>query len=247
MEKGARFHLIDSLRGLAVMSMILYHFSWDMNNLAGMDWGHTSSAYIFIWQLSICCTFILISGFCFFLAKHPLKNALLALLGGIVVTLVTIVVMPDSPIHFGILIFHSSAMLLLLPLRKLLRKIPATLGIITSLLLFMLCFDINEGSLLFGLIKLPVALYRNMFTAFWGLPSPFFFSADYYPVLPWIFLFLTGFFISSFIKKLKEPPVFLYFKIPIIEWIGKKALIIYLAHQPILYCIALLIMQIKGA
>lgn len=239
-----RYALIDSLRGIAVFSMVIYHFVWDLKYIAGIRWGSSASVYNFLWQQSICWTFILISGFCYFLSKHPLKNAVIALLGGVAVTLVTLVATPDSAIYFGVLIFHGSAMLLLLPIRKFLYKTPPTLGFALSFLLFILCYDINDGSLAFGLIQLPDALYKNMFTTFIGFPHRSFSSADYFSFLPWIFLFISGFFLCSLIKRLKTSPKFLYFKIPVFEWIGRRALIIYLAHQPILYAITMLIIMI---
>ncbi len=246
MEKGARLHLIDSLRGIAVLSMVIYHFVWDLYNLAGIKWGSFSSTSNFIWQQSICWTFILISGFCFNLSRHPLKNALLTLAGGVAVTVVTVTVMPEAAIYFGVLIFHGSAMLLLFPVRRLLNKIPYYVGIIISFLLFLFTYSINDGSLAFGRLLLPASLYKNMFTAFWGFPHRGFSSADYFSFFPWVFLFLTGFFICSLIKKQKETPKFLYFKIPVFEFIGRRALIIYLAHQPLLYALTLLIIKIQG-
>lgn len=246
MEKGARLHLIDSLRGFAVLSMVIYHFVWDLYNLTGIKWGSFSSTSNFIWQQSICWTFILISGFCFNLSRHPLKNALLTLAGGIAVTVVTVTVMPEAAIYFGVLIFHGSAMLLLFPIRRLLYKIPHYIGIAVSFLLFLFTYSVDDGSLAFGKILLPDSLYKNMFTAFWGFPHRGFSSADYFPFFPWVFLFLTGFFLCSLVKRLKETPKFLYFKIPVFEFIGRRALIIYLAHQPLLYALTMLIIKIQG-
>ncbi len=227
--------------------MVIYHFVWDLHCIAGIRWGSFSSAYNFLWQQSICWTFILISGFCYFLSNHPLRNAIFTLSGGIAVTLVTVNAAPRSAIYFGVLIFLGSAMILLLPIRKPLYKIPPVAGIVGSFLLFILCYNITEKSLAFGLLELPHSLYKNMFTAFWGFPHRGFFSADYFSFLPWIFLFLSGFFLCSLIKKLKTEPKFLYFKIPVFEWIGRRALIIYLAHQPILYGITMLITMLQGA
>lgn len=246
MQNRTRYHLIDSLRGIAVVSMVLYHFVWDLKYIAGLRWGSYSSLSNLLWQQSICWTFILVSGFCYFLSRRPLKNALVTLIGGAAVTLVTVFATPDAAIYFGVLIFHGSAMLLLLPLRKLLCKIPPIVGIVASFILFLLCYDINNGSLAFGLITLPKALYSNIITAYFGFPPRSFISADYFSFFPWIFLFLTGFFISSLISKAKTPPKILCFKIPVLEWIGRRALIIYLAHQPVLYALTLLIIKIQG-
>ena len=247
MEKGSRFHLIDALRGAAVLSMIIYHFAWGLRNLVGIKWGSFSSTGSLIWQQSICWTFILISGFCFNLSKRPLKNGLLTLLGGVAVTLATVRFMPDAAIYFGVLIFHGSAMLLLLPLRKYLYKVPPYLGAALSFLLFALLYGLPRRSIVFGLISLPRFLYANYLTAYLGFPPYRFTSADYFPLLPWIFLFLTGFFLCGIVKKLKNTPKFLYWRLPFLEWTGRKSLIIYLAHQPLIYALTLLIIKIQGA
>lgn len=243
----ARFHLLDSLRGIAVISMIIYHLAWDLIFIAKLPLGSFDSVANGMWQLSICLTFILISGFCYGLARHPFKNGIVTLVCGIAVTVTTLVATPDSPIYFGVLFFLGAAMLILLPIRKLLAKVQPLIGLAVSILLFLLFYSISDGSLCFGALRLPEGLYRNMFTAFFGFCYPDFYSADYYSFFPWIFLFVSGFFLCSLVKKLQEPPKFLYFKIPVFEWIGRHALIIYLAHQPILYGITLLIIKIQGA
>ena len=63
MEKRERYYFLDALRGIAVFSMVIYHFVWDLNYVAGIRWGSFSSPINFLWQQSICWTFILISGF----------------------------------------------------------------------------------------------------------------------------------------------------------------------------------------
>lgn len=238
-EQKSRLRLIDTLRGMAVVSMVLFHFAWDLKYILRLKIDLYSDMGI-IWQQSICWTFILISGFCFHFSKNSLKNGLITFLCGGIVSAVTIFFMPDSAIYFGILTFLGSAMLILSPLKPILSKIPSSVGTIISFFCFLVCFNINRGHLFFGEIFLPKSLYSNMFTAFLGFPNSRFSSSDYFPLLPWIFLFLTGFFLSGFLKN-KSIPKLLNFGIPPFEWIGKKALIIYMLHQPVLYLLTLLL------
>lgn len=71
---AGRYALLDELRGLDLVSMMLYHACWDMMFLFGiwMDW------YIGwpgrLWQQSICWVFILLSGFCVPLGHRTLKR-----------------------------------------------------------------------------------------------------------------------------------------------------------------------------
>ena len=75
-----------------------------------------------------------------------------------------------------------------------------------AMLLFALLRNCPNGSLGFEnlvICNLPGSLYRNHLTAYLGFPHDAFRSTDYFPLLPWIFLFLTGFFLY-FIMKEKE-------------------------------------------
>ena len=60
-----RLALLDSLRGLTLISMILYHACWDAVYLLGANWPWYGSRAAYIWQQSICWTFIMLSGFRF--------------------------------------------------------------------------------------------------------------------------------------------------------------------------------------
>ena len=73
MEKkgNGRLALLDSLRGLTLISMILFHACWDAVYMLGADWPWYGSRAGYIWQQSICWTFILLSGL-----MIPLKEVL---------------------------------------------------------------------------------------------------------------------------------------------------------------------------
>ena len=53
---------LDSLRGLTLFSMIAYHLCWDLVYLRGLPWAWYNGFWAYIWQQSICCTFILKPG-----------------------------------------------------------------------------------------------------------------------------------------------------------------------------------------
>ena len=61
---AGRYALLDELRGLDLVSMMLYHACWDMMFLFGiwMDWYAGMPGRL--WQQTICWVFILLSGFC---------------------------------------------------------------------------------------------------------------------------------------------------------------------------------------
>ena len=84
--------------------MMVYHAMWDLVHIFQVDIPWYRTNWGFLWQQGICWTFILLSGFCFRLGKKPLKRGLLVLAASIVISLVSIVAMPQSAILFGV--FH---------------------------------------------------------------------------------------------------------------------------------------------
>ena len=68
-----------------------------------------------------------------------------------------------------------------------------------------------------------------------GLKSPEFASLDYYPLLPWIFMYLIGAWFSPYVFGKKLPEGFYELRNFKLEIVGRYSLWIYLAHQPIIY------------
>ena len=71
---AGRYALLDELRGLDLVSMMLYHACWDMMSLFGiwMDWYTGMPGHL--WQQTICWVFILLSGFCAPFGRHMLRR-----------------------------------------------------------------------------------------------------------------------------------------------------------------------------
>lgn len=234
--KKKRSGLLDSIRGCTVIQMVLYHAVWDLVFIFGVDWKWYQGTGAYIWQQCICCTFILLSGFCSAVSRHPVKRGLTVFGIGGAVTLVTALFMPDEIVLFGVLTLIGSCMLLLALLRKPLSHVPPVSGAALSLLLFLFTRHVDMGYLgFFGkeLIRLPRFLYASLATAYFGFCPPGFYSTDYFALLPWFFLFLTGFFLYGCIGK----AVFsISWKgIRPLNFIGRHALEVYVVHQPVIY------------
>lgn len=191
---AGRYALLDELRGLDLVSMMLYHACWDMMFLFGiwMDWYAGMPGRL--WQQTICWVFILLSGFCVPLGHRTLKRGAQVFAAGALVTVVTLVFMPEDRVVFGVLTFLGSAMLLTGVLEPLLKKIPPAAGLAVSAVLFALTYHLDERWLGFGGLRLalPDAWYANYFTAFFGFLPFDFYSTDYFALLPWLFLFWAG-------------------------------------------------------
>ena len=228
-----RFAGLDTIRGITLISMIAYHACWDMVYLFGADWDWYRSDGAYLWQQSICWTFILLSGYCWHLGRHHGKRGLLVFGGGALVSAVTFVAMPENLVFCGVLTLLGSAALLTIPLDPLLRRIPARAGLAGSFLLFLLTREVNSGYLGFEGVKvltLPEGLYRNYFTALLGFPQPGFYSTDYFSLLPWVFLFWTGYYLYRLRRQ--EPP---RLALPVVTALGRHSLLVYLLHQPVVY------------
>ena len=84
-----RYNLLDTVRGVLIINMILYHALYDVVHIMGIPIGWYTGPAGYIWQQSICWGFILLSGFCFRLSRRPLRHGLTVLGAGILVTLAT--------------------------------------------------------------------------------------------------------------------------------------------------------------
>lgn len=242
-----RFDLLDTIRGITLISMIIYHAMWDFVYILGFDWEWYRSIYAEIWQQLICWTFILLSGFCWQLGKKHLKRGLIVFGAGALTSLVTILFVPEDRVLFGVLTMLGSAMLIMIPLDKLLSKINSICGIVISFMLFAVFKNIQNGYIGFFSIKLfemPDFLYSNYVSAYFGFPQKVFFSTDYFPLLPWIFLFITGYFIGRLFKEKQLFQKQLTYGIKPLSFIGRHSLIIYLVHQPVIYLFLVILPQI---
>lgn len=142
---AGRYALLDELRGLDLVSMMLYHACWDMMFLFGiwMDWYAGMPGRL--WQQTICWVFILLSGFCAPFGRHMLRRGVTVFAAGALVTAVTLVFMPGERVIFGVLTFLGTAMLLTGVLEPLLKKVMPAVGLAMSAVLFAVCYPVGLG------------------------------------------------------------------------------------------------------
>jgi len=246
-NKSFRLHFIDEYRGFVLINMIAYHAIWDLVYIFGVNWQWYKSDVGFYWQQWICWSFILVSGFCWKMGRHPLKRGLLVYCGGMVISAVTLIAMPSSRVMFGILTFLGSSMILMIPLDLLCKKIQPLFGAVCSFLLFMFTYPVNRGYFALGkevLVTLPKEWYANAFTTYVGFDEAGFYSTDYFSILPWFFLFVSGYFLHGVVfqkthKCEAEHSMLVLFLeksiCPPLGWLGRRSLIIYMLHQPVVY------------
>lgn len=252
--KQNRLDMIDTLRGLAILSMIGFHACWILNFFGiGISTEMLQSMSFIVWERSICCTFIFVSGFAFNLGRHQLKNGLMILGISIGITILTVVFLYDARIIFGVLTLIGTSYLLTIGLNRVIGKsiagsrAVAIVGFIIAMLLVIGFWNINRGYLgIEGIYKimLPRTLYKGYLMTFLGFQAPGFYSSDYFSILPWYFLYCAGYFFWHIVNGTSFERNILTKGIPYICAMGRKSLIIYLIHPVILF-IAIYIISIS--
>ena len=238
-----RYRLIDTLRGVALVNMVAFHFCYDYYVIYGNDVYWPSHTATVVWERMICCAFILLSGVSLNFSRHGFRRGLIVSACGLAVTLVTLIAMPDELILFGVLTCIGLCMLITQALRGLLEKCNSFFGAAASFLLFAFFYGLPRGFLGFfdtAFFALPEQLYRFRPLALIGLPDEGFISSDYFPLLPWLFLFVCGFFVWRAVVLLRAERFFLR-GVPGLEQLGRYSLWIYMAHQPVLMGVCVLL------
>ncbi|MBO1256018.1 DUF1624 domain-containing protein [Alteromonas sp. 5E99-2] len=230
-----RIYQVDIVRGIACVSMPIFHTVYNLYALGLISEPLTRSLFWVVYQKIGLGTFVFVSGMSFILSTQngvnwPQLNRRLLKLGGIAaaISLITWLVFPDKFVKFGVLHFFTAA-LLLAPFFKQLKYwalIPAAIILITYAI-------VGKGGLVSNLWLYPFGLMSHR-------PS----SVDYIPLIPWFGVFLLGMVSAySLVGRVSKTTPATWMK-PLI-WLGQHSLFFYIAHQIVVYgvlmAIALLI------
>lgn len=235
-KEKERYLLVDGIRGFAIVNMVLFHFLYDVTMVYGKNPFWYALLPNRIWQQSICWTFILVTGFVWqWGRKSNLRRGLFLNLCGLGISLVTWLFVPGEAVRFGILNFIGCAVLLMIPLDKVFRRIPTVMGMAASFSAFLLFKNVELGYLGFEtapFLKIPEWLYEIRILTPFGFPYSGFTSSDYFPILPWFFLFLTGYFFQFVFAGQEGWKRAAVRRVPFLSAIGRNSIWIYLVHQP---------------
>ena len=242
-----RLHLLDAYRGFVVLMMIAFHFCYDVFVLykGQTDWPRLPA--VFLWEQYICWSFNLLSGFVWnYGRRNSIKRGVTVNLCGLAVTFVTAIAMPEAPILYGVLTFLGCAMILMVPLARVLDRLLALPVLIVSFLLFLLTFSIPRGGIGIytrQLIRLPESFYSSDLLTPLGFPKRGFVSSDYFPLIPWIFLYICGYALNRLLSDNERFKAIASTKIPVLDFIGRHSLLLYMLHQPVIMAICMLIFR----
>lgn len=228
--------------------MVAYHTAYDLVYLFGVNIPAFHTPVLRFAQPFVAGIFIFVSGIACRYSKSNLKRGLIALALGLLMTAVTLCFMPEQAIYFGILHFLGVSMLLFAALHKTLDHIAPFWGILLFIILFTLLYNLPNG--LIGIpnwfsVSLPRVLYEQHYLLPLGFGAM---GADYFPLVPWLFLFLAGGYFGVFFYENMLPAWFYKKHIPFLAKTGRYTIFIYVLHQPVVYAVLWLIFRlIRGA
>ncbi len=241
-----RVALLDEFRGFCVLCMIFYHSFIFMYDQYGISFGYEAYSFFSPVQPFFSCAFMWVCGICCRLSHNNLKRGLVLLVLSLLLNFASIVVLPklgfvETEIWFGILNFLSICILMFVLLEKPISKINPVIGSIICILLMWIFRDwISSGTVsLFGDISytLPGEVYENEWLFPLGITARGFYSADYFPLIPYMFVFFWGTFLGEYVRDGRIPDFMYPVRVPFLDWLGTHALIIYIVHLPIVYVI----------
>lgn len=225
-----RWFAIDAARAVAVLAMIVYHFTWDLSFYRLIDLNPAVDPRWRTFALSIAGSFLMLVGFGLVLAHGRGFRASafwrrFALIAGAaaLVTLGTWFAFPDAMIWFGILHCIALSSVLAIPF----LRAPFWLTFIAAAL----C------------LAAPHYLSHPFFDApgwLWlGLRTHFPHANDYVPILPWFGMTLIGVGLGRLTIARFTGAAWTHWQpegsvAKILGWIGRHSLPIYLLHQPLL-------------
>lgn len=236
---SGRMASFDVIRGFSVVSMVLFHLCYDLRFVYGRGLTWFAPPLQDIWRASISWTFLFVAGCMCSFSRNGLKRSLRYLTAALAVWVVTSLAAVDTPINFGIIFCMGASTLLENLLDRCGVRVAGWRAAAVLFSLFLLLRGVPHGYVgLAGLrIELPRFLYASPLLSPLGLPGPGFASGDYYPLIPYTLMYLTGTAVGRQWRDTGYPEVLRNLECPPLAWVGRKALPIYLLHQPLIIAV----------
>ena len=166
------------------------------------------------------------------ISRNNWRRGLKILLCALAVTAATYWFDPGSTVRFGILHFLGAAALLYQLLRPLLNRFPPNPLVCLAL---------------FFAARFATKPHYNVPGLWWlGFRQPGFSSGDYFPLLPWFFMYLLGVWLGKYLAQGRAPVWLERLRCPWLEKIGRHTLLIYLLHQPLCMGLTLALVRLLG-
>lgn len=239
-----RVRMLDVLRGGAMVLVVAYHLLYDLAFIKQVNlplWLTPEEPLLeavhtaFLWVL------FAVSGVCSGYSRSLLRRGVWLSLIGFVVSAVTVLWIPEYPIVFGVLSCFGGCMLLTALCSNVLDVIPWPIMTVLGILLWIVFRDFSTGALHLLVTDISISMPKAEYLFPIGITSADFFSVDYFPLIPYLFMFWAGRGLYRPISKQQFPKWFYEAHCPALEWMGRHSLLIYALHQPILLAILMLV------
>ena len=245
---------IDFLRGLSIILMVFDHLFFDLISMYNIHIPLVSgpSAGLYeVLKIFFAGCFIFMSGISSSFSRSNLKRGLRLLLISLLLTFVTYVftlfelIDKSFIIFFGILHLLAVCMLLSSVLIKFNRYVLIFIGgaiiacspFVDKLNELLRLDELNHINNYFNNIP-------NYFAIF-GIYNNSFFSGDYFPLVPWLGIFVIGIAFGKIFYKEKKSLIKFELKPNLFNYVGRYSIWVYLIHQPIIFSILWLIFRLN--
>ncbi|MBB3318892.1 putative membrane protein [Rhizobium sp. BK181] len=234
-----RIGLLDAARGVALLAMATYHFTWDMEFMGYLAPGTAETGWLKLYARAIASTFLFIVGVSLVLANTPeirwrsfWKRLAMIAAAALAISVVTWFVFPGEWIFFGIL--HCIAVLSLLGLVFLRLPLPATIAATAAVA----AAWVVDTWVAPDLLRSPI--FNPRYLAWIGLAEMPQRSNDFVPIFPWAVSFLLGMTATLIAMRtgLLERLAKLGTGSSLPAKVGRHSLAFYLIHQPVLIAVA---------
>ena len=228
--KKRRIPAIDLIRGLAIVAMVIFHFTFDLQQFEVLPRRYTQRFGWSLFSSGIAGSFIFLAGVSLFLAHHHgfkfktyVKRTAMVGVAALLVTVVTYFTTPNRFIYFGILhciTFASVVGLVFL-------RLPWWIAVLSSVFFF--TGDYYLGS----------EFLNRPFLWGLGLAKSVPRANDWVPVFPWFGCALVGIAVAKLVEKfggfvaLSKYPLDSR-PLAVLRFMGRHSLIFYLVHQPVM-------------
>jgi uncharacterized membrane protein len=220
-----RIEVLDVWRSFCVLLMVLWHGVYDLALFGKLDMAVMESVPARAVAFLCAAGFILVSGVCARLSKENLRRGFFIFCVGLALSVVMELI--KTSVAFGILQFFGVAMIAYSFLRGKTDTCERAWFPAACIMLF------AATAVIAVCVRVP---FRWLYPL--GLRYEGFYSADYYPLFPWIFLFLLGTWLGGKVEKHRGKPIFNRHFHPALTFAGRHSLVIYIIHQPLM-CLVL--------
>lgn len=230
---------VDFLRGLSIILMVGYHLLYDLGAMVGVKsfLGFTTDLSTPAWlaaQYFFAALFVILSGISSTLSHSNVRRSLKLIAVALAITGVTFVYNRAETIHFGILHCLGVSILLYgLVLEKSKALGCAVAGAVVLGLSIALAFALKGVVIRFNWL-LPLGIHRPGYSSF-----------DYFPLLPWLGIFLAGTALGKSVYASKQTMIRRRLPVTFVNLAGRHSLLIYIVHQPVILAALYLLSLIR--